>query len=71
MGEQIFNRFQDMIYKDEYILPKNILLVKTAPQVELLKRASLFVTHGGMNSTSESILCAGKEKIFNFWLFYA
>ena len=67
MGEQIFYRFQDMIYKDEYILPKNILLVKTAPQVEILKRASLFVTHGGMNSTSESILCAGKEiKIFNF-----
>ncbi|MGW6084466.1 nucleotide disphospho-sugar-binding domain-containing protein, partial [Bacillus subtilis] len=25
------------------------------PQLEILKRASLFVTHGGMNSTSEGL----------------
>jgi UDP:flavonoid glycosyltransferase YjiC (YdhE family) len=26
-----------------------------SPQIEILKRASLFLTHNGMNSTSESI----------------
>ena len=35
---------------------KNILFVKTAPQIEILQRASLFITHNGMNSTSEATL---------------
>jgi UDP:flavonoid glycosyltransferase YjiC (YdhE family) len=30
-------------------------LVPFAPQLEILKRASIFLTHCGMNSTSESI----------------
>lgn len=30
--------------------PPNAILVKTAPQLEILKRASLMVTHGGFNS---------------------
>jgi hypothetical protein len=33
----------------------NIFLLKTAPQIEILQRASLFITHNGMNSTSEAI----------------
>ena len=36
-------------------LPKEILIVKSAPQIEILKRASLFITHSGMNSTSEAV----------------
>lgn len=36
-------------------LPPNILAVRYAPQLELLARAALFVTHGGMNSTSEGL----------------
>ena len=35
--------------------PKEILFVKSAPQIEILMRASLFITHSGMNSTSEAI----------------
>ena len=31
------------------------LVVKFAPQVELLERASLCITHGGLNSTLESL----------------
>lgn len=33
----------------------NVHLVETAPQISILKRSSLFVTHSGMNSTSESV----------------
>jgi len=33
----------------------NKLILKTAPQIDILKRASLFITHSGMNSTSEAI----------------
>lgn len=36
-------------------LPPNILAVRYAPQLELLARAAIFVTHGGMNSTSEGL----------------
>ena len=34
---------------------EKILLLKTAPQIEILQQASLFLTHCGMNSTSEAI----------------
>ena len=33
----------------ELNIPKEIVIVKSAPQIQLLKRASLFVTHNGMN----------------------
>ena len=33
----------------------NILLVPHTPQVEILKRAHLFITHAGMNSVSEAV----------------
>lgn len=35
--------------------PQNVHLVATAPQLELLKRAQLSITHGGFNSITESI----------------
>jgi zeaxanthin glucosyltransferase len=31
------------------------IIVKSAPQIELLKRSALFVTHAGLNSTLESL----------------
>jgi UDP:flavonoid glycosyltransferase YjiC (YdhE family) len=34
---------------------KNVLLMPSVPQVEVLERASLFITHAGMNSISEAI----------------
>lgn len=41
---------------DEYTsLPGNPLVVKYAPQVELIARAALTITHGGLNTTLESL----------------
>jgi UDP:flavonoid glycosyltransferase YjiC (YdhE family) len=37
-------------------VPANVILVQTAPQLSLLKRASLMITHGGLNTIKESIL---------------
>ncbi len=35
--------------------PANVLVRAHVPQLEILKRASAFVTHGGMNSVSEGL----------------
>ena len=37
-------------------LPPNVIIVNTAPQLELLKKASIMITHGGFNSIKECIL---------------
>jgi zeaxanthin glucosyltransferase len=39
-------------------LPPNILLLRSAPQLWLLKRASVFVTHAGLGSIREAIALA-------------
>lgn len=36
-------------------IPENVLLVGFAPQLELLKRASLCITHAGLNTVLESL----------------
>ena len=36
-------------------IPQNFLLAPYVPQLEVLQRASVFVTHGGMNSVMESL----------------
>lgn len=36
-------------------VPANFLLAPFVPQLEMLQRTSVFVTHGGMNSTMESL----------------
>jgi MGT family glycosyltransferase len=36
-------------------LPSNTILVKRAPQLELLKRASVCITHAGLNTTLEAL----------------
>jgi len=36
-------------------LPPNVVVRQTVPQVDLLRRAALFVTHGGMNSVNEAM----------------
>jgi MGT family glycosyltransferase len=38
--------------------PANFIVRRHVPQLDVLRRATLFVTHGGMNSVSES-LCYG------------
>lgn len=37
-------------------VPSHIHILKYLPQLEVLKRAALFVSHGGMNSTTESLV---------------
>jgi UDP:flavonoid glycosyltransferase YjiC (YdhE family) len=36
-------------------LPDNVLFLKSAPQLEILSKASLFITHGGLNSIKEAV----------------
>jgi zeaxanthin glucosyltransferase len=36
-------------------IPPNAIVVSAAPQIELLKRASLCITHAGLNTTLESL----------------
>ena len=37
-------------------IPENIIVKRSIPQIAVLKQASLFVTHGGMNSVSEAMV---------------
>lgn len=41
--------------KDLGEIPDNIYVYDYVPQLEILKRAKLFITHGGMNSTNEGM----------------
>jgi MGT family glycosyltransferase len=36
-------------------IPQNTIVVRTAPQIELLERARLCITHAGLNTTLESL----------------
>jgi len=36
-------------------IPSNFILQPYTPQLEILKRVDLFITHGGMNSVSEAL----------------
>jgi MGT family glycosyltransferase len=36
-------------------VPENTIVVRKAPQIELLKRSSLCITHAGLNTTLESL----------------
>ena len=36
-------------------MSQNILFVPHTPQIEILKRAHLFISHAGMNSVSEAL----------------
>lgn len=36
-------------------IPSNAIVVRTAPQIELLRRAALCITHAGLNTTLESL----------------
>lgn len=38
-------------------IPENLILVPFAPQVELLRRATLCITHGGINTVLEALQC--------------
>jgi zeaxanthin glucosyltransferase len=36
-------------------IPSNVIIVNTAPQIELLKRAALCITHAGLNTALEAL----------------
>ena len=69
-GELVLKEFTDLINKNEYLLPNNILLIKSVPQIELLKRASIFVTHSGQNSVSEAVHYGGEYLLFSSLISY-
>lgn len=55
VGENSLKSLKKKIEDGELIVPETIMLRAFVPQLEVLKRADLFVTHSGMNSTSEAI----------------
>lgn len=42
-------------FDDLGVIPSNAIVVRAAPQLELLKRATLCITHAGLNTTLESL----------------
>ena len=36
-------------------IPKNFILSKSVPQIEILKRSDLYICHGGFSSVMESV----------------
>ena len=55
VGETAFEEFQRKIKNESYKVPENFTIQPFVPQVDILKRASLFITHAGMNSCSEAM----------------
>lgn len=49
-------------------LPDHIIVAKSTPQLEILARASLFITHGGFSSTREAIFFGVPTIVFPCWL---
>src|SRR2546423_1983193 len=41
--------------KDLPEVPKNVIVKNHMPQLEILQKADLFITHAGMNSINESL----------------
>ena len=47
-------------------VPENVLLVNWAPQLEMLKRASIMITHGGLGAVKECIFLRVPMIVFPF-----
>ena len=47
-------------------VPSNIHIYKSVPQLDVLKMADVFVTHGGMNSVSEALVCGAPMVVIPF-----
>jgi MGT family glycosyltransferase len=50
--------------KDIGTVPANAIIVKKAPQVDVLKRASVCITHAGLNTVLESLACGVPQVAF-------
>jgi UDP:flavonoid glycosyltransferase YjiC (YdhE family) len=55
LGKNMYDILNEKIKNNKLKVPKNILLFSSVPQIDVLERASLFITHSGMNSVSETI----------------
>jgi MGT family glycosyltransferase len=55
VGDELVEKFASKIKSGHLKIPDNVFLFSKVPQIEILKRASLFITHTGMNSASETI----------------
>lgn len=55
LSESSIEHFKARVDRGELKLPENVLLRTRVPQLDVLKRADLFITHCGMNSTTETI----------------
>ena len=55
LGDISFKTLKEKIKEGELNLPENIILRSKVPQLDILKRSDLFITHCGMNSTTETI----------------
>lgn len=55
LGEKGYETLNEKISKGELTVPKNVLLRARVPQLDVLKKADLFITHCGMNSANETI----------------
>jgi UDP:flavonoid glycosyltransferase YjiC (YdhE family) len=47
----------DQALKDSVHCSANVTLLDSAPQIDILAHARLFITHGGLGSIKESIMC--------------
>nr|QNH68001.1 UDP-glucuronosyltransferase-like protein 5 [Brachionus rotundiformis] len=52
VGHTVFEEYKD------YQCPDNMIILPYVPQINVLEKASLFITHGGMGSTNEAIYFA-------------
>lgn len=55
VGHVVYEEIMELCKKKQLNIPENVIIATYVPQLEILKRASVFITHCGMNSTSESI----------------
>ncbi len=53
--QMVFSIGSNVDAADLGAIPKNAMVVASAPQVELLQRAAVCITHAGLNTTLESL----------------
>lgn len=56
------------VVDDFGVLPAHIRVVTQVPQIDILARASLFITHGGFSSVRESLYFGVPMLVFPCWL---
>ena len=55
-GLQLVLSIGNLLSRDEIgAVPNNAIVVNNAPQLELLKKASVCITHGGLNTVLEAL----------------